>query len=315
MANVGQQVKQSNCTGKGLTMRLQIRNMMKTDLDRVGEILFEAFNNSALKHGYAPRMQSAREGTSWAWAMLRHGPNEILIAEVEDRVAGVCCLNPRGLHGGVGPVAVDPVYQGQGIGGQLMNALLKRAESLQSVRLFQEAFNPGSFSLYYSRDFIPVADLLDIFADPVEQKRGELCSKVSELTSEDLDAVSRYDIPRSKFDRRTDLAYYGKWGKVFVYRNRSEVRGFLACLAGSRSVQFGPLVAEGEEEATYLFRHALWAFSGRPCQTRVMARDQVLVRALQESGFKLYCINMLMVRGTWRPGRYIESFGRFPEGA
>jgi len=45
-----------------------------------------------------------------------------------------------------------------------------------------------------------------------------------------------------------------------------------------------------------------------------MARDQVLVRTLQNLGFKLYCLNMLMVRGTWRPGRYVEAFGRFPEG-
>jgi len=300
---------------QGTNVKTRIRNMSKADLERAGEILFEAFNAGASRHGYAPRMQSVQEGTSWAWAMLRHGPNEILIAEVEDRVAGLCCLNPRGVHGGIGPVAVDPAFQGQGIGGQLMTALLKRAERLQSVRLFQESFNPASFSLYYSRDFIPVADLLDVSAEPAEQKEAEPGDKVKEFTPEDLDAVSAYDIPRSKFDRRTDLSYYSKWGKVFVYRNRSEVRGFLACLAGSRSVQLGPLVAEGEEEAAILFRHAMGVFSGRPCQTRIMARDQALVKTLQNLGFKLYCLNMLMVRGTWRPGRYIEAFGRFPEGA
>lgn len=299
---------------QGAKVKTQIRNMTKADLDRVGEILFEAFNVSASKHGYAQRMQSAQEGTSWAWAMLRHGPNEILIAEVEDRVAGVCCLNPRGLHGGVGPVAVDPAFQGQGIGGELMNALLMRAEGLQSVRLFQEAFNPASFSLYYSHDFMPVADLLDLSLDSREQNRVDLCGNVGESAAQDLDELYSYDIPRSKFDRRTDLAYYSKWGKVFVYRHQSEVRGFLACLAGSRSVQLGPLVAESEEEAASLFQHALGVFSGRPCQTRVMAKDRVLVSTLQESGFKLYCLNMLMVRGTWRPGRYVEAFGRFPEG-
>lgn len=300
---------------QGTDMKTRIRNMTRTDLDRAGAILFDAFNRGALKHGYVPRMQSMQEGTSWAWAMLRHGPNEVLVAEVEDRLAGLCCLNPRGVHGGIGPVAVDPAFQGQGIGGQLMNALLKRAESLQSVRLFQESFNTASFSLYYSRDFIPVSDLLDVYVNPGEQKKAGPCDKVSELTTEDIDSVSAYDVPRSKFDRRTDLAYYGKWGKVFVYRHRSGIRGFLACLAGSRSVQLGPLVAEGEEEAALLFQHAMGVFSGRPCQTRVMAKDQVLVKTLQNLGFKLYCLNMLMVRGSWRPGRYVEAFGRFPEGA
>lgn len=300
---------------QGVTVKTQIRDMNKADLGRVGEILFESFNAGASKHGYAPRMQSAQEGTSWAWAMLRHGPSEILIAEVEDRVAGICCLNPRGLHGGIGPVAVDPAFQGRGIGGDLMNALLKKADGLQSVRLFQEAFNPASFFLYYSRKFLPVADLLDLFSVAGEGNKADLCSNVSELTVNDLDAVCQYDVPRSKFDRRTDLVYYSKWGKVFIYRSQSEVRGFLACLSGARSVQLGPLVAESEVEAASLFQHAIGVFSGRPCQTRVMARDQVLVRALYDLGFKLYCLNMLMVRGSWRPGRNVEAFGRFPEGA
>ncbi len=296
-------------------MRTHIRDMTKADLERVGEILFEAFNAGASKHGYAPRMQSVQEGTSWGWAILRHAPCEPLIAEVEGRAVGICCLNPRGDHGGVGPVAVDPSFQGYGIGRQLMNALLKRAEGLQSVRLFQEAFNPVSFSLYYSLNFMPAADMLDLCLNTGERKKVVLSSNVSELTAKGLDAVYTYDIPRSKLDRRTDLAYYVRWGKVFVYRYESQICGFLACLPGSRSVQLGPLVAEGEEEAQCLFQHALEVFNGRPCQTRVMARDYLLVRTLRELGFKLYCLNILMVRGSWRPSQYVETFGRFPEGA
>jgi ribosomal protein S18 acetylase RimI-like enzyme len=289
--------------------------MTKADLDRVGELLFDAFNAGAAKHGYPSRMHSAQEGASWAWAMLRHGPHEILIAEADQRAVGICCLNPRGNHGGVGPVAVDPLFQGYGIGRELMNALLTRAGGLQSVRLFQEAFNPASFSLYYSLEFMPVAEMLDIVLDAGVRKREDAYPNVSEVTAHDLDEVFTYDSPRSKSDRRADLAYYARWGKVFVYRNQSRIRGFLACLPGSRSVQLGPLVAEGEEEATCLFHHAIGAFSERPCQTRVMARDYSLIRSLQEWGFKLYCLNLLMVRGSWRPGRYTEAFGRFPEGA
>jgi ribosomal protein S18 acetylase RimI-like enzyme len=300
---------------QGARVRTHIRNMDRTDLERVGEILFEAFNGSASRYGYAPRMQSAQEGTSWAWAMLRHGHSELLVAEVEDRVAGICCLNPRGDHGGVGPVAVDPSFQGRGIGRQLMDALLTKAEGLQSVRLFQEAFNPASFSLYYSLDFMPVAELLDMSLDTRVRKGADLSDAVGEVTAEDLDAVHAYDVPRSGLERRADLAYYAKWGKVYVCRSRSQIQGFLACLPGSRSVQLGPLVAESEEEARSLFQHAAGVFSERSCQTRVMARDHLLVRALGALGFRLYCLDILMVRGAWRPGRHVEAFGRFPEGA
>jgi hypothetical protein len=198
-----------------------------------------------------------------------------------------------------------------------MDALLTKAEGLQSVRLFQEAFNPASFSLYYSLDFTPVAELLDLSLDTRVRKGADLdlSGNVSEVTAEDLDAVHAYDVPRSGMERRADLAYYAKWGKVFICRSRSQIRGFLACLPGSRSVQLGPLVAESEEEARGLFQHAVGAFGERSCQTRVMARDRLLVRNLKALGFKLYCLNILMVRGAWRPGRSVEAFGRFPEGA
>ncbi|HUJ19256.1 MAG TPA: GNAT family N-acetyltransferase [Nitrospirota bacterium] len=292
----------------------RIRNMARADLDRVGEILFNAYTANASKRGYAPRMQNAQEGTSWAWAMLRHAPADILIAEVEDRAVGICCLNPRGEQGGVGPVAVDPSFQGQGIGRLLMNALLARAEGLKSVRLFQEAFNPASFSLYYSLDFAPVADMLDLVLSAGIRTGTGADGTINEGTANDLDAVAAYDAPRSKLARRSDLAFYVKWGKILVYRQGAQILGFLACLPGARFVQLGPLVAEGEEVARRLFEHAAAVFSGRPCQTRVMARDTLLVRALQASGFKLYCLNILMVRGSWRPGPSIESFGGFPEG-
>lgn len=295
-------------------MKATIRNMMKKDTDRVGELLFESFNTVASKYGYAQKMKRAESGTSWAWALLHHGSNEVLIAEAENRVAGICCLNPRGNLGGVGPVAVDPSFQGYGIGLQLMQTLLQKAENLQSLRLIQEAFNPGSFSFYYNFDFLPVENLLDLCREKDVEQHTELCANVSEATAHDFAAIMEYDIPRSKSDRSADIAYFARWGKVFVYRNQAEICGYLVCLPGSESVQLGPLLADGEQEAVSLFQHAVAAFKNKRCQTRIMARNNVLVKALTGLGFKIYCIDTLMVRGPWRPGNYVEALGIFPEG-
>jgi GNAT superfamily N-acetyltransferase len=297
-----------------MNVQINIRNMTRADLERVGEILFEAFNSGASKHGYAPIMRGAQEGVAWAWFMFRHGGGEFLIAEAEGRAAGICCLNKRGNFGGIGPVAIDPSYQGCGIGKKLMDAVLEKAEDLHSIRLFQEAFNATSFSLYYSLNFVPVAILLDLFLNGDQLKSAALSDMVSDLTTGDLDSVHLFDHPRSKVDRQADLAFYAKWGKVFSYKSESRIQGFLACLPGSRSVQLGPLGAETEAVALCLFNHALGVFKGRPCQARVMAKDLLLTRGLQVLGFKLYCLNTLMVKGAWRPGQYIETFGRFPEG-
>jgi len=288
--------------------------MTTEDIGPLGEILYESFSSGASKHGYAPKMQRVEIGKAWAWALFHYGSNELLIAEVENSIAGMCCLSPRGDLGGVGPVVVNAKFQGYRIGSQMMAALLERAGNQQSLRLIQEAFNPASFSLFYSHKFMPVTQLLDLVRDGETGKQLEPCGQVNEVQQHDLPAVYDYDRPRSTSDRRKDLAYYARWGKVFVYREQSHIRGFLACLPGSGSLQLGPLLADGEEEAVHLFRHALGVYGNRPMQTRVMARDYLLARALMGMGFKLYCLNNLMVRGAWHPGRYIEAFGIFPEG-
>jgi GNAT superfamily N-acetyltransferase len=283
-------------------------------VDRVGEVLYEAFKTGALKHGYAPRMQSAQEGKAWAWAMLHRGPNEILVAEEGNRVVGLICLNPRGSHGGVGPLAVDPRSEGKGLASELTQAIIKKAESLQSIRCILEAFNPVSFALFTTLDFVAAASTVDLFLDGGTKEDLDLCGSVTESMPGDLDTVHAYDIPRSKFDRRPDLAYYAKRGKILVYRKQSQIRGYLACLPGPESVQLGPLVAEGNDEAESLFRYALTLYKQRSSRTCVLARNGAILKALMSLRFKVYCLGIMVVRGSWRPGEYVEAFGRFPEG-
>ncbi len=296
-------------------MSINIRNMTREDISRVGEILYEGFSAVAAKHGYTSNIDSLQEGKLLAWALFHHGPCERLVAEVENRVVGTTCLSLRGDFAGLGPTAIDPSCQDRAIGRELVSTVLKKAENLQNVRTFVEAFNSAIFSLgYFTLDLMPAAELLDLFlVEGVEQSLN-LCSNVDQVRKEDIEEVCSYDRPRSKLDRRTDLEYFARWGKVFVYRYHSQIRGFLASLPGSRWVQLGPLLAEGEEEAETLFQHALIFFKKKNCRTRVMARDFSLAKALKKLGFRLYCVNILMVRGAWRPSQYIETFGYFPEG-
>ena len=196
----------------------------------------------------------------------------------------------------------------------MISAVLEKAENQNSIRTILEAFNPAVFALiYFSLDFELVTDLLDLIHRGEVKQSVEPCSDVEELTLDDLGQVCAYDNPRSGMDRRPDFTYFTRWGKVFVYRDQSQIRGYLACLPGSSWVQLGPLVAEGQEEAECLFRHAVAFFKDRNFRTRIMARDHLLANALKGLGFRLYCTEFLMVRGLWRPGQYTEALGIFPE--
>lgn len=288
--------------------------MTKADIDRVGEILYVAFTAVATKYGYAQIMQSVQEGKSWAWAMFHYDPSEALVAEADNCVVGAVFLNRRGDRGGAGPMVIDPNFQGTTVTAMLMDAFIERSKSLSSIRVIQETFNIKSFSLLYAYDFLPVAELLDLYLTKNTGRNSVLHGNISELTARDLDEICTYDMPRSLFDRRKDLAYFIRWGKVLAYKNQGRICGFLACLPGTGSVQLGPLLADGEEEAESLFLHAVSVFKDKTCRTRVMARDSHCAKVLLKSGFRMYCMAIIMVRGAWRPGRYVEAFGRFPEG-
>jgi predicted N-acetyltransferase YhbS len=295
-------------------MDIQIRNMTKADIDRVGEILYEGFTAVASHYGYASNVSSLQEGKLIAWAILHHGPSEKLVVEADKRVVGSTHLSLRGDIAGLGPTVIDPHFQGKSMGRELISAVLKKAENQSSIRTILEAFNPAVFALiYFSLEFELVADLLDLILRGGAKQSVELCSNVEELATDDLDQICAYDSPRSGLDRRPDFTYFARWGKVFAYRHQSQIRGYLACLPGSSWVQLGPLVAEGQEEAECLFRHALAFYKDRDFRTRIMARDHLLANALKGLGFRLYCTEFLMVQGPWRPSQYVEALGIFPE--
>ena len=288
--------------------------MTKEDVASVGEVLYKSFNEVAARYGYAPKFQTAKEAVSLAWRLSRHHPAVLLVAEVDHRIAGLCCMSPRGAIAGIGPVAVDPEFQGRRIGHDLVQGCIDRAEGVGSIRLFQEAYNPGSFSLYYTLGFRPVSLLLDLFHQGNSPQQPDFNERITQFKSEDLDDLLAYDKSRSESDRIGDLKYYLNWGKIFVVKVRTEIQGYLACLPAQASVMFGPLVAESDKDAGMLFQHAMGAFEGKSFMAKVMARDRELVENLKAVGYKIGSLSNLLVRGSWRPGEYVEGFGMFPEG-
>jgi GNAT superfamily N-acetyltransferase len=67
-----------------------------------------------------------------------------------DRLVGSGFLDERGPVKAIGPVSVDPLAQGGGIGRRLTEALLERAADAADVRLLQDSFNRTSMALYVS---------------------------------------------------------------------------------------------------------------------------------------------------------------------
>jgi hypothetical protein len=114
-----------------------------------------------------------------------------IVAEVNGVVVGCNFLHESHPIRSIGPISVAPDFQSRGIGRQLMEKVLNRAQGSLGIRLIQETLNIASTSLYTSLGF-DIKDSLflikgrpktpiinnEINVRPLQMQDVERCSKV-----------------------------------------------------------------------------------------------------------------------------------------
>lgn len=151
---------------------------------------------------------------------------------------------------GVGPITVDPRVQTRGIGRMLMQWVIDEARRVRGadvrVRLFQEAVNTTSLSLYTNLGFrwCDAAAMMNPKAAEMDHPA------IAPMTEADLPEVGRLSRERGGFSRERDAAQLMKLGLPgFVLRRDGRVVGYqIASL-------FGHAAAETTEELLALCAH------------------------------------------------------------
>lgn len=123
------------------------------DAEACGRVIYEAFCGIADAHRFPHDFPSVEHTTRLARMMTGHPAVFGVVAEAGGRVVGCNFLDERDAIRGVGPMTIDPAFQGRGIGRQLMQAVVDRGRDAAGVRLVQDAFNIVSMSLYASLGF------------------------------------------------------------------------------------------------------------------------------------------------------------------
>ena len=150
---------------------------------------------------------------------------------------------------GVGPITVDPSYQGQGLGRILMQDVIDyaRRHNIEQVRLMQDSFNTASLSLYASLGFDVKAPVAFMQAAPLAQADNS----VRPITEPDLPVIEELSERIYKNSRRNEVAAAAPYGFAALLRERQgRITGYL--LPGI----FGHGVAETEEDALALIGEA-----------------------------------------------------------
>jgi GNAT superfamily N-acetyltransferase len=180
-----------------------LRPIEPADRDEAARIVYEAFAGIHDRHGFArdfPTLEAALQLTT---GFVAHPSIWGVVAEIDGRIVGSNFLDERGPIRGVGPITVDPVAQGRGVGRRLMEAVIDRGADAAGVRLLQDAFNTQSLALYASLGF-------DV-AEPVALMGGRPLTagiagvEVRGLHEADLAECERLHRRVHGFERSTEL--------------------------------------------------------------------------------------------------------------
>ena len=273
-------------------------------LPELARICFEAFKGIHDRHAFPrdiPNIESAR----LILGLFLSGKYFYgVAARVEDRVVGsnfISCTDPVG---GVGPVTVDPAFDGRGAGRALMKGVLDYAQQkgMTQVRLQQDSFNTKSLSLYSSLGFevrTPVG-LMDArpaaTADPTVRP-----ATVADLPG--LDGLSRRLYHSS---RRGEIAMLmGMNLPVFLREHGGKITGYF--IPGF----LGHGAAETETDAVALIGGAMRHV---PPEFALFFCPLILgnfYRALLKSGHRLRKVMTYMTLGAYEPpeGIWMPSIG------
>mgnify|MGYP001493860625 CR=1 FL=1 len=126
---------------------IKIRDAASTDIDSCGRILYDSYHVFAERFHF-PEDFTRESASRVASLLIHHAGVYGAVAELDGHVVGSSFLDQRNPIRGVGPVSVDPHYQGRGIGRRLAQAALQHAQGSTGVRLIHDSLNARSLALY-----------------------------------------------------------------------------------------------------------------------------------------------------------------------
>jgi predicted N-acetyltransferase YhbS len=284
---------------------VNVRPVTASDLESCGRILYEAFKDIAERHGFLPDFPNVEGATNIIQGLIDDSSSFGVVAEHEGQLVGSCFLSEKDPIRAVGPVSVDPKYQGRGIGRRLMEAVIERGHAGAGMRLTQDAFNTTSMSLYASLGF-EVKEPLVLMEGVC---RGELPSgvEVRPMHGADVSACTELCARVYGADRTHDLQNTPPMIIPLVAVREGRI------VAYATGLSFWPLnhaVAEHEEDMQALLLGAR-TMGVAPLSFLLPVRQANLFRWCLSHGLRVRKPLTLMALGEYREPRgcYLPSVG------
>ena len=291
-------------TPKIVMTRVELIRPEPQHVSELGRICFEAFKSIHDRHAFPrdiPNVEMARHIIGLFISEKNfHG----VAARVDGRVVGSNFISGTDPVGGVGPITVDPAFDGRGVGRALMEAVLDfaRQKGMEQVRLQQDSFNTKSLSLYASLGFdvrTPVG-LMDAKPAPTADPT------VRPATLADLPVLDELSHRLYQCSRRGEVTMLLRMNlPVFLRERGGKITGyFIPGFLGHGAV-------ETEADALALIGEAMRQV---PRESAIFFCPLILgnfYRAVLKSGHRLRKVMTYMTLGPYEPpeGIWLPSIG------
>jgi predicted N-acetyltransferase YhbS len=171
---------------------MNIRDANKSDAQKCGRILYDAFKNLAEKHNFPPDFPSPAAATDLASMLIDDSGFYGVVAEEAGTIVGSNFMDERAAIFGIGPISVATEVQNHAVGRRLMSAVLDRAAAKKAagVRLVQAGYHNRSLCLYTKLGFVtreplsllqgpkPNVKFAGCHVRPAEERDVETCNKL-----------------------------------------------------------------------------------------------------------------------------------------
>jgi GNAT superfamily N-acetyltransferase len=185
-------------------MALELVPATAEEIPRLSLICHEAFSSLHDRFGIERDIPAPEVGEMIISHVVKRPDYSGVMAVLDGKIVGSNYLLHADEVAGVGPITVDPAVQAKGIGRALMQWVIDEARrrEIRQTRLFQEALNITSLSLYTSLGF----DWRDSAALMQSTAATEEDPTIRPLGQEDLPAVDELSRHAYGFSRVADAA-------------------------------------------------------------------------------------------------------------
>lgn len=273
--------------------------------EAVGRIFFDAFDQLARRHGFVPEVFSREFAMNAARSFTTRPDMYGIVAVEEGIVIGHNFVQLTDAVAGIGPIAIDPARQSNGLGRRMMTHVIDHCLKHHGpqVRLYQEGYNMVSLSLYTDLGFVVTEPVVVMTVPP-----GEDVS-VRKLRHDDVDAADALCLATHKVSRRNELHSMITHGpEIDCHPHARFTQGRLTGFVVPGF--FGFAAGETPEDVVKTARVAIGALP-EPLRRIVMpTRNGELYRLALREGFRSIKLGQMMALGPYETpsGHWCPSF-------